>query len=204
MDNINKFYNNSEKCIKLKNSILDNIEGRVCHTRVLVLYILCELYDIKNYLEIGVHNGASMSFVVSHPKVNKCIGIDLFENTFGHYIKDNITFDRSKSNILSNCINNKEIIFIKGNSKNDETLKQLEHNMGNDELDLLFIDGDHSYESVKSDFTIYERYVRHGGLIVFDDYHWTSIRKFIDEIKYNPKYQIIGLFDNTEFILLKI
>ena len=36
-------------------------------------------------------------------------------------------------------------------------------------LDYLFIDGDHSYEGVKSDFETYRKYVRKGGLIAFHD-----------------------------------
>jgi predicted O-methyltransferase YrrM len=36
-------------------------------------------------------------------------------------------------------------------------------------LDLLFIDGDHSYEGVKADFANYSSLVRPGGLIVLHD-----------------------------------
>jgi len=47
---------------------------------------MVQLLDIKNYLEIGVHNGASMSYVVNQNKNSiNCYGIDLFKNTFSHY-----------------------------------------------------------------------------------------------------------------------
>jgi hypothetical protein len=36
-------------------------------------------------------------------------------------------------------------------------------------LDILFIDGDHSYEGVKADFLAYSSMVRPGGLIAFHD-----------------------------------
>ncbi|RPH56645.1 MAG: class I SAM-dependent methyltransferase, partial [Acidobacteria bacterium] len=36
-------------------------------------------------------------------------------------------------------------------------------------LDVLFIDGDHSYEGVRRDFEMYRPLVREGGLIVFHD-----------------------------------
>ena len=37
------------------------------------------------------------------------------------------------------------------------------------QLDLLFIDGDHTYEGVKSDFEMYSPLVREGGMIAFHD-----------------------------------
>ena len=39
-----------------------------------------------------------------------------------------------------------------------------------DQFDLLIIDGDHSYEEVQFDFDTFAPLVRHGGLILFDDY----------------------------------
>ena len=36
-------------------------------------------------------------------------------------------------------------------------------------LDLLFIDGDHSYDGVRADFELYGRLVRPGGLIALHD-----------------------------------
>jgi len=36
-------------------------------------------------------------------------------------------------------------------------------------LDLLFVDGDHAYESVRADFELYGSLVRPGGLIAFHD-----------------------------------
>ncbi len=37
-------------------------------------------------------------------------------------------------------------------------------------LDYLYVDGDHSYESVKKDVVMAHRKVRHGGIIQFNDY----------------------------------
>jgi predicted O-methyltransferase YrrM len=37
------------------------------------------------------------------------------------------------------------------------------------EIDFLFIDGDHTYEGVKSDFEMYSPLVRAGGLVAFHD-----------------------------------
>jgi hypothetical protein len=37
-------------------------------------------------------------------------------------------------------------------------------------IDILFIDGDHRYAAVLTDFLLYEPLVAQGGFIVFDDY----------------------------------
>ena len=37
------------------------------------------------------------------------------------------------------------------------------------QLDLLFIDGDHAYEGVKSNFEMYAPFARDGALIAFHD-----------------------------------
>lgn len=41
------------------------------------------------------------------------------------------------------------------------------------ECDLLYVDGDHSYEAVCSDMARWGTRVRDGGLVVLDDYHWS-------------------------------
>ncbi len=53
--------------------------------------------------------------------------------------------------------------------------------------DLLFIDADHSYEGVSSDWRNWSPFVKKGGIIVFHDYYQDSskgypgIRRFVDK-----------------------
>jgi predicted O-methyltransferase YrrM len=183
-----------------------NINGRVCHNKVVILHIICKLFNIKNYLEIGVHNGASMSYVVSENKSKNCIGIDLFENCKDHYVQDSITKQKSFDNINKNNINS-TIELIKGNSTSNEIINKLKEELKDNEIDLLFIDGDHSYMGVKNDFLNYHPLVKINGLIVFDDYSekWPNILKFVDDyIKNNNNFKILGVFDNHELIIRKI
>ena len=41
--------------------------------------------------------------------------------------------------------------------------------LGDRPIDLLMIDGDHSYEGVRRDFELYAPLVREGGLVAFHD-----------------------------------
>jgi hypothetical protein len=48
-------------------------------------------------------------------------------------------------------------------------LKDVEDIIGEELLDFLFIDGDHTYEGVKDDYEMYKHLVRPGGWIGFHD-----------------------------------
>jgi len=62
-----------------------------------------------------------------------------------------------------------KIVSVRGDSSAPETLGRVRSLLRGHPLDLLFIDGDHSYEGVKADFDNYSPLVRPGGLIVFHD-----------------------------------
>jgi len=49
-------------------------------------------------------------------------------------------------------------------------------------LDVLFIDGDHSYEGVKSDWEAYKGFLKAGSTVVFHDYGWAEgVRRVVHE-----------------------
>jgi predicted O-methyltransferase YrrM len=51
-------------------------------------------------------------------------------------------------------------------------------------VDLLFIDGDHNYAAVESDYLNYEPLVRKGGIVAFHDVVGTEgPRRFVEELK---------------------
>jgi predicted O-methyltransferase YrrM len=62
-----------------------------------------------------------------------------------------------------------DIVCVEGDSHLEATRQRLCERLNGASLDLLFIDGDHSYEGVRQDFQMYGPLVRDGGLIVFHD-----------------------------------
>jgi len=70
-----------------------------------------------------------------------------------------------------------------------------------DEIDLLFIDGKHTYKAVLSDYNLYHSKVRKGGLILFHDINpkecgWWGPRLIIDSLKRSiigKKYEIFEM-----------
>jgi predicted O-methyltransferase YrrM len=61
------------------------------------------------------------------------------------------------------------LVSIEGDSQEAETRALVEKAIGSEPLDVLFIDGDHSYTGVRSDFELYSPLVRKGGIIGLHD-----------------------------------
>jgi cephalosporin hydroxylase len=106
--------------------------------------------------EIGTRYGGT-NFLLSQalPSVSQMIGIDLYV--------------RSSGKLRHYCRPTQDLIFIHGSSFAPETVEQVRRAVGVRKLDLLFIDGDHRYSGVRSDFLAYRHLVREGGLIAFHD-----------------------------------
>ena len=181
------------------------INGRTCHHRVDILYGLTEFFNLKKYLEIGVHNGSSMSYVLQSNKNETCIGIDPFETLktedkeMIHYQNiDKVTEEKTQNNLNNNNKYNSNIKLIKKLSKDvlDEEIS---------EINLLFIDGDHRYKAALNDYYKYSKYVKSGGFIVFDDLHMDGVKECFDKIVNTDKnVKLFGIYKKTEGILMKL
>jgi len=196
------YENNKEFYQSLQKKISKNVNGRICHHNVKVLNTIASLLDIKTYLEIGVHNGTSMSYVVSQDKRPiKCYGVDLFKHTVRQYKRDKLDIRSTLQNIQASNVSNSKIVLVTGDSTKKETINKFR----NKEIDLFFIDGDHGYEGVKQDFENYIPFVKKDGIIVFDDYHssWPGVVRFVNELSKNAAFTKIGLFFNNEMVFQK-
>lgn len=58
---------------------------------------------------------------------------------------------------------------IQADSHCPDTRRRAEQKLAGDLIDVLFIDGDHTYEGVKADFDLWSPLVRPGGLVIFHD-----------------------------------
>ena len=97
---------------------------------------------------------------------------------------------------------NQKIILLRSNSHKLSTLKKIKEILNNRELDLLFIDGDHSYKGVKKDFEMYRPLVKPGGVICFHDIvpgikeHVGGVPKFWKDI--NSKFSTQEIVDKWD------
>ncbi len=176
----------------------------------------------KNFLEIGVFQGVTARNICEllykiHKDNFRYIGIDLFE--YDENLKDevvpNINFNNplkqfyykyikrenpysliSVKKLLKRFEKNVEI--IKGDSK------EILPNLDLTEVDYVFLDGGHSYETVKNDLNNCKIVIENNGIVLCDDYNLSyapGVKKAIDEFSNIEQYSTKILFER--FVKIK-
>jgi len=119
----------------------------------------------KALLEIGTRKGGTFFVMcrLADPKAS-VISIDLPGGRFGGgYEFFRVPFLRRMPKP------EQRLHLLRADSHKPETQRLLARTLQNAPLDLLFIDGDHTYDGVKRDFEMYSPFVRPGGIIAFHD-----------------------------------
>jgi predicted O-methyltransferase YrrM len=109
-------------------------------------------------LEIGTAQGASL-FLLSRVAAS---GATLVTVDLGGYRRSHVRLLRSFAR------NNQRIELIRGDSHSQETLENIREAIRHP-VDVLFIDGDHTYDGVRCDYEFFSPFVRPGGIIAFHD-----------------------------------
>lgn len=117
---------------------------------------------IVNTLEIGVRHGGT-SALWHGLSSGMTIGVD-YGGIDGLGEKGTIELSIKMRETLGNRYN-----FVYGDSHLQHTKDQIVDILGGRLLDLLFIDGDHSYDGVSMDYNMYKGLVKSGGCIAFHD-----------------------------------
>lgn len=191
----------SGSLLKLRN-INDSIKERHFHEHTHILYDIRTLLgnETKNYVEIGSYVGSSASLIAQNPFPTNIFCIDPLNLPKTHYrgaLDQRSTLLR---NFKANNPHDQDMTIIQSLSNDSGTISSFA-DIG---IDILFIDGDHSFGAVTEDFRNYQRFVNKGGFIVFDDYldskHSPRVRKAVDYLSQNGKfkgYEIIGSIQNA-------
>lgn len=174
-------------------------------------------YKPKNFLEIGVLEGVTSRNVCEllyqiHKDDFKFTGVDLFGI-------DLLNSNTKEFTPISNKISNplkwfffKFILRIEPHSKEgvDFLLKKFGNSInilkGNSnqvlnqinlkKIDFVFLDGGHSYETVKKDLQILTSNLDKNSVIVCDDYNLShyGVKDAVDEISINHNFKNLGRF----------
>ena len=106
--------------------------------------------------EIGLKDGGNtLLFLRALPDVETMISLDILVHNEGR--------------IRSLTRPGQRFVCIEGDTHSRKVRRKLERTLRGQRFDMLFIDGDHSYEGVKQDHKEYKSLVRDGGLIAFHD-----------------------------------
>jgi predicted O-methyltransferase YrrM len=145
----------------------------------------------KYILEIGTASGGSLFCFCKLAKDDATIiSIDLPEGPFGGgYPEWKIPIYQAFAK------ENQKLYLLRKDSHKEETLEEVKKILNENQLDFLFIDGDHSYEGVKKDFEMYSPLVKKEGIIAFHDINpgppqnVGGVPEFWKEIKEKYKFQ---------------
>lgn len=131
---------------------------RAMQSYVYMLYEFVLEMKPKNILEIGTQNGQStksMLMAMNQNKTGRLLSID-------HKTRNTI-LDAEYPDLKPYCT------FFQSDSHKPEALRAAKEFIGDEQFDILFIDGDHKMPGVKQDFDDYSQLVKPGGVIILHD-----------------------------------
>ena len=165
-----------------------------------------DIHKQKNFIEVGVFQGVTSKNVCEKLyEINKddftFHGIDIFEDSNDKIDNQEMTTKHNKisnpfKHLIFNIIQKKNLFslksiysFLKKFEKNVRLYKGfsdtelLKINMSN--IDMVFLDGGHSYETVKNDISIILNGIKKNKIIICDDYDQKNygVKKAVDEFK---------------------
>jgi len=129
----------------------------------------------------GIDSGTEEYAVVTNSRVNPNFW-------YPYKTKDTNHIDNSKFVLDNSMFTNEEIVNL-----NKKILRKASKEKGIDFYDLIFIDGDHSYEGISNDFNVISEFSNKNTLIVVDniwDERLIEVKEFFDNqpyIKWNFK-----------------
>ena len=162
----------------------DSIKGFLAHEEGLFLYELTKKYCLKNFaVEVGSYCGKSACYIGQACKENKTylMTIDHHrgseEQQYGeeYFDPDEYNYDKEIVNTLPTLLKNiqkfrfEEVILPVVNSS-ELASKEIENN-----IDLVFIDGSHTFESARKDYVSWKNKIRIGGILAIHDVYDSEV-----------------------------
>lgn len=162
----------------------DSIKGFLAHEEGLLLYELTKKYCLKNFaVEIGSYCGKSACYIGQACKENKTylMTIDHHrgseEQQYGeeYFDPDEYNYDKEIVDTLPTLLKNiqkfrfEEVILPVVNSS-ELASKEIENN-----IDLVFIDGSHTFESARKDYVSWKNKIRIGGILAIHDVYDSAV-----------------------------
>lgn len=148
----------------------------------------------RRIVEIGRYKGGSTLVVAAAmPTDARFWSIDIGEKEGRLARADMRPYDRQLSTLLDRLSLTVELVVADSRTVDIDT----------GELDLVLIDGDHTYDGVKSDFERFGRRARVGGAVLFDDTfdeklfrtHSDTVGRLVREILEEGEFRLVKAVD---------
>lgn len=147
---------------------------------------LAKEINARRFVEIGVFWGKQSRELIKQPWLEDWVGIDPYEAIPAHKWQkthdvpgDQKELDRIRKKVnkmLHRECGNTNVRFI--HARSQDVADQIEDGWA----DVVYIDGNHHYQPVCEDISLYLPKVRPGGLLMGDDYCIDSVKQAVDEL----------------------
>lgn len=155
-----------------------------------------------NILEIGVFKGEFLNYIVDNCSYSNVEGVDLFEGMFG-------SCDHNGNNMITANLN-EEFKLLSEKYKDNENVNVYKshstpylESQKDDKYHIIYIDADHSYQTVKQDLLSSFPKIKDGGYLMGHDYdlnkekcklnHNFGTKKAVEEFCLEYKQEIESL-----------
>lgn len=132
-----------------------------------------EAANPKKVIEIGTFFGGTMWFMIQRAKeLEKFVSIDLMippeDDRYQKLLECQALWGGFAA-VRDGIGNNLSMEHLFGNSRSENIIGLVRTIFPDNDVDVLHIDGDHTYDGVKADYYNYRDLVKPGGMIVFHD-----------------------------------
>jgi predicted O-methyltransferase YrrM len=179
-------------------------EKRVFSPEYVVIRNLIKEIQPKNIFEIGTFQG-KMSLVMASETLDDS---KIFTLNIPKEVKPRLSLDPKDRDLIDESDNS---LFYK-NRPVAGKITQLYGDSATynfspyyNKMDLVFVDGSHSYDYVVSDSLRALDMLRPGGVIIWDDYgRWNGVTKALNDLYINnPKFSKLGKVKGVDVVVLR-
>lgn len=183
-----------DNAMDFKTKGLYRIDSVQMREEILALAQAVESIKPKTILEIGTCNGGTF-FIWANLASELAITCDLNKSKIRDELYQNFPPPESKCKVIP----------LAGDSHKQEFLDTVKKSLDGNQVDFLFIDGDHTEVGVRADYNMYSPLVRSGGIIAFHDilekqpipgnqvfYFWDEIKKSTNTEEFVKDYTQTG------------
>ena len=183
-----------DNAMDFKTKGLYRIDSVQMREEILALAQAVKSINPKTILEIGTCNGGTF-FIWANLASDLAITCDLNKSKIRDELYQSFPPPESKCKVIP----------LAGDSHKQAFLETVKVSLDGNQVDFLFIDGDHTEEGVRADYNMYSPLVRSGGIIAFHDilekqpipgnqvfYFWDEIKKSTNTEEFVKDYSQTG------------
>lgn len=147
----------------------------------------------KKGCEIGTAFGTHSEFILQNTNVDTLYSVDPYRHFSKGEFNDPMNLNQDYFDVLYEMVKKRLATFLHRSILIRATSMEAYTKIKNNELDFVYIDGNHSYKSVKEDLETWYEKVRPGGLISGDDYghpEFPGVKQAVDEFFKNKNLEL--------------